>query len=422
MPVSPYVNMLISRPAIKAKGRAAVSVVSKRGKRFSLSSYKHEVNAKNVLISQIMEGLQVKEMSEKSNVCCHKCRDQFQEAAELRNYQENAHNFYRCKSCGLEETSVTEFEFHLQTHGGFKLFKCFTCQEMFSFLHELNNHLASHLAEQESPAREEECLETQIELEEEMKTEPEEEYFEHSSRESEIEDQNAEEEPLEIEEPEKAAKKQDLSIGKSVFSVKKRKMHKCTQCPYSCDCISQLKRHLQTHSNAHPFKCTLCEKTYGYKSSLHHHMQTHCKEKNHNPCPECGKVFSTPKYMKLHLKTHNPERMFACDWNFCKYRTHNSSHLKRHRRTHTGENPFKCEFCNSKFNTKDEMKRHISYIHEPRTIPCTRCKKNFATSLDLKQHVQRKHKKKTIPCPMCDKKFGVQGDLTKHIKHCQITV
>ncbi|XP_059611122.1 oocyte zinc finger protein XlCOF6-like [Phlebotomus argentipes] len=340
-----------------------------------------------------MNGLTVKQELI-ADVCCRECGEEFQEAAELQNHQENVHNFYRCKTCGKEETSLAEFEFHLQTHGGFKLFKCFTCQEMFSFLHELNNHLPTHAGKKESSEGEEECLETQIEFEEEMKTEPQGEYIERRSG---LKDQNAEKEPLEIVEPGKAAKKRDFSnahvLKRSCSDTykprkaKKRKMHRCAQCSYTCDRISKLKQHLQKHSNTCPFECANCGKTYGYKSSLKVHMQSHSTEKKHNPCPECGKVFLTPICLQRHLKTHNPERKFVCDWKYCQYETNIKWRLQCHRRTHTGEKPFKCEICDAKFNLKRILKDHIGRFHEPCTIPCTHCNKKFSTQRLLKIHL-----------------------------------
>src|SRR5207249_1540779 len=58
------------------------------------------------------------------------------------------------------------------------------------------------------------------------------------------------------------------------------------------------------------------------------------------------------------------EKRFACDWSGCDYTTKFSHDLKGHRRTHTGEKPYKCEhivndtICSKSFSSARDLKRH----------------------------------------------------------------
>lgn len=48
----------------------------------------------------------------------------------------------------------------------------------------------------------------------------------------------------------------------------------------------------------------------------------------------------------------------------CKYSTCHLNDIKIHVRFHTGERPFKCNFCKKSFNEKSDLKNHLIYIHD----------------------------------------------------------
>jgi uncharacterized protein with PIN domain len=58
-------------------------------------------------------------------------------------------------------------------------------------------------------------------------------------------------------------------------------------------------------------------------------------------------------------------------------------------------NKNKCEQCNEKFTTYDELIHHARHIHHHSIIKCTGCGKEFIYEKDRFHHAKEEHEKKT---------------------------
>ncbi len=82
----------------------------------------------------------------------------------------------------------------------------------------------------------------------------------------------------------------------------------------------------------------------------------------HNTCHKCeicGKSFRESRLLRVHRRVHTKEKPFVCNFLGCDYSSSQKSNLNRHMRMHTGEKRFKCDICDMSFSWKNSLERHL---------------------------------------------------------------
>lgn len=116
---------------------------------------------------------------------------------------------------------------------------------------------------------------------------------------------------------------------------------------------------------------------------------------------------------------------------YCPMTFESPSKLLIHQRSHSGETPFRCDFCRKQFGQGYNLNKHLKRKHvnreqlrkgrKERSYECRYCYKRFLQNGDREQHERCHNGLMMYRCDICEMEFVQKVNASKHRQRHQLT-
>ncbi|XP_065074850.1 zinc finger protein 26-like [Ochlerotatus camptorhynchus] len=166
---------------------------------------------------------------------------------------------------------------------------------------------------------------------------------------------------------EQCGRKLDAQVeeaNRRVVARKEANLHMCEMCGKLVQKM-YMEQHLNMHVGQKPYECPEENCTKRFSSNLVKNMHVsnvHKNVKKRFECETCHKSIKGLPFYNQHLQTHLATNSLKVPCNVCG-KTFYKHYLRDHMFVHTGEMPYKCEYCGRKFAARNNWAVHRRKQH-----------------------------------------------------------
>ena len=158
-------------------------------------------------------------------------------------------------------------------------------------------------------------------------------------------------------------------------------------------------------------KFTICGKSFTQADNLRKHERTHSGV-NKFKCSTCGKSFAQAGNVRRHEIMHSGVKPFTCTT--CGKSFTQAGHVREHERIHSGSKLFTCTTCGKSFIQAGHVREHERIHSGVKPFTCTTCGKSFSRARNLQEHERIHSGVKPFTCTTCGKSFALETYLRRH--------
>ena len=160
------------------------------------------------------------------------------------------------------------------------------------------------------------------------------------------------------------------------------------------------KQNKESATNENNFKCDLCDKRSETTEAIEVHVSSsHPELSNAFQCNYCDAAYGSTSSLEHHITQFHPIDSEASKSILTAQKVSGSKTFKSMREkindkeSTSGNNTFKCDFCEMRLETLDDLELHIRSSHTDHadTFYCNKCSASFGASILLSQHIPQWH-------------------------------